>query len=459
MKKTRTEKDSIGEKEIPHDVYYGVQSLRAFENFPISGRKIHPQFIRAITEVKKAAALTNKQAGVIAIDVADAMITACDEIITGKFAQDFIVDAVQGGAGTSLNMNANEVISNRAIELLGGEKGDYSIVHPNDHANCGQSTNDVFPSAGKIATIRMLQTAIVELKALQTAFLDKSQVYHNVLKIGRTEMQDAVPVSFGQVFQAYASAISRDTMRFESAIQALSSLNMGGTAIGTGISACTHYIKNILPNLCAITGLPLTQAEDLIDATQNLDVFVYVSGIIKSCAVTLSKIANDLRLMSSGPRTGFAEINLPAKQNGSSIMPGKINPVIPEVVNQIAFLVIGNDTTIAQAAQSGQLELNAFEPIIFDRLFESLETLANGVHVFKKDCVDGITVNVERCKEEIEKSITTITAFCPYIGYSKAATLAKKALKDGKNIREILLEEKILSDTEINKILSPDTMV
>ncbi len=459
MKKTRTEKDSIGEKEIPHDVYYGVQSLRAFENFPISGRKIHPQFIRAIAEVKKAAALTNKQAGVIAIDVADAMITACDEIITGKFAQDFIVDAVQGGAGTSLNMNANEVISNRAIELLGGEKGDYSIVHPNDHANCGQSTNDVFPSAGKIATIRMLQTAIVELKALQTAFLDKSQVYHTVLKIGRTEMQDAVPVSFGQVFQAYASAISRDIIRFKSAIQALSSLNMGGTAIGTGISACSYYIKNIVPNLCDMTGLPLTQAEDLIDATQNLDAFVYVSGIIKSCAVTLSKIANDLRLMSSGPRAGFAEINLPAKQNGSSIMPGKINPVIPEVVNQIAFLVIGNDTTITQAAQSGQLELNAFEPIIFDRLFESLETLANGVHVFKKDCIDGITVNVERCKEEIEKSITTITAFCPYIGYSKAATLAKKALKDGKNIREILLEEKILSDEQINKILSPDTMI
>ena len=459
MKNTRMEKDSIGEKEIPIEAYYGVQSLRAFENFPISGRKVHMQFIRAIAEIKKAAALTNKQAGVIRNEIADAMIAACDEIIAGKLTEHFIVDPVQGGAGTSLNMNANEVIANRAIELLGGQKGDYSTVHPNDHANCGQSTNDVFPSAGKIATVRMLQSAIVELKALQAAFLAKSQEYHNVLKIGRTEMQDAVPVSFGQVFKAYASAISRDITRFDSAIAALSVLNMGGTAIGTGISANKYYMQNILPNLCKVTRLPLVQAEDLIDATQNLDAFVYVSGILKSCAVTLSKIANDLRLMSSGPRAGFSEINLPAKQNGSSIMPGKVNPVLPEVVSQIAFLIIGNDATITHAAEAGQLELNAFEPVIFYRLFESLETLANGVRTFRINCIDGITVNEERCKEEIENCITTVTAFCPYLGYTKAAALAKKALNEGKNIRKILLEENVLSDQEINKILSPESMI
>ena len=459
MQEIRLEKDSIGVREIPKDVYYGVQSLRAFENFPISGKKVHTQFIRAIAEIKKAAALTNMQAGVIQETIANAMITACDEIIAGKFANDFIIDAIQGGAGTSLNMNANEVIANRAIELLGKQKGDYSIVHPNDHANCAQSTNDVFPSAGKLAAIRLLQAASVELNALQQAFLDKSQQYSTALKMGRTEMQDAVPISFGQVFQAYASALSRDITRFSEAINALSVLNMGGTAIGTGISASEYYMKNIIPNLCTVTNLKLMQADDLIDATQNLDVFVYVSGIVKSCAVTLSKIANDLRLMSSGPRTGFAEINLPAKQNGSSIMPGKINPVIPEVVSQVAFLIIGNDTTITHAAEAGQLELNAFEPIIFSRLFESLDTLANVVRVFKKDCVDGITVNVERSNREIEESITTITAFCPLIGYSKAASLAKKALREGKTIREILLEENVLSREEIDKILSPNSMI
>ena len=272
-------------------------------------------------------------------------------------------------------------------------------------------------------------------------------------------MQDAVPVSFGQVFNAYASAISRDITRFAHAIDALSVLNMGGTAIGTGISATSYYIDNIIPNLCSVTSLPLVQADDLIDATQNLDVFVFVSGIVKSCAVTLSKIANDLRLMSSGPRTGFAEINLPAKQNGSSIMPGKINPVIPEVVSQVAFLIIGNDATITHAAEAGQLELNAFEPIIFCRLFESLETLTNVARVFKCECVEGITVNAERSNKEIEDSITTITAFCPLIGYSKAASLAKKALREEKTIRQILIEEKILSSEEIDKILSPDTMV
>ncbi len=459
MQKYRIECDSIGEKEVPSEAYYGVQSLRAYENFKISGKKIGGEFIKAIAEVKKAAAITNGEVGAIDKKIANAMMQACDEILEGKFFDQFIVDAIQGGAGTSLNMNANEVVANRAIEILGGIKGDYSIVHPNDHANCGQSTNDVFPSAGKIATVRLLQRAVEALRALHGAFINKSREFNDVVKMGRTEMQDAVPISFGQTFGAYASAIARDIVRFESAIKEASKVNMGGTAIGTGINANELYIKKIVPTLCRVTGLALVQADDLIDATQNLDGFVFISGIVKSCATTLSKIANDLRLMSSGPRTGFGEINLPPKQNGSSIMPGKINPVIPEVVNQIAFNVIGNDTTITLAAEAGQLELNAFEPIIFYCLFESLETLTNGVEIFSKDCIEGITINVEHCKDEVEKSIGIVTALCPFIGYTKAASLAKKALKEKKNIRDLLIEEQVLPKERIDSILDLKKMI
>ena len=455
----RLESDSIGQREVPIDAYYGVQTLRAYENFKISGTKTHLEFIKAIVEIKKAAAITNGNAGVIDKKIADAMEKACDEILSGKYLDNFIVDAVQGGAGTSFNMNANEVVSNRAIEILGGQKGDYSIVHPNDHANCGQSTNDVFPSAGKIATVRLLKKAIDALEIFYAAIMEKSVQFKDVIKMGRTEMQDAVPISFGQSFTAYAQAVKRDIKRFNSAIEELSKLNMGGTAIGTGINADGEYIKNIVPNLATVTGLKLTQAEDLVDATQNLDCFVFVSGIVKSCATTLSKIANDLRLMSSGPRTGFAEINLPAKQNGSSIMPGKINPVIPEVINQIAFNVIGNDTTITMAVEAGQLELNAFEPIIFYCLFESLETLTNGIKVFTKDCIEGLTVNQEVCEDEVERSIGIVTALCPFIGYTKASYLAKKALKEKKNVRQVLIEEKIISESELNKILDPQKMI
>lgn len=459
MQEYRTESDSIGKKEVPMEAYYGVQSLRAYENFQISGKRVHIEFIKAIAEVKKAAALTNGEVGAIDKKIANAMAQACDEILEGQFTDQFIVDAIQGGAGTSLNMNANEVIANRAIEILGGTKGDYSIVHPNDHANCGQSTNDVFPSAGKIATVRMIYKAIDALNALHESFMDKSRECNDVIKMGRTEMQDAVPIGFGQCFGAYASALSRDIARFEIAAKEMCKLNMGGTAIGTCINADKRYVENIVPTLCRVTGLELVQADDLIDATQNLDSFVFVSGIVKSCAATLSKVANDLRLMSSGPRTGFAEINLPPKQNGSSIMPGKINPVIPEVVNQIAFNVIGNDTTITLAAEAGQLELNAFEPIIFYCLFESLETLTNGMNVFRKDCIDGITVNADHCAEEVERSISIVTALCPHIGYTKASLLAKKALKEKKNIRDILLEEQVLPKEQIDTVLDRRKMI
>lgn len=455
----REEQDSIGKKLVPSDAYYGVQSLRAAENFRITGKRVHPEFIKSIVEVKLAAAITNRDAGVIDKEIADAMINACKEILDGKFIEYFIVDAIQGGAGTSLNMNANEVIANRAIEILGGEKGNYQIVHPNDHVNCGQSTNDVYPSAGKIATVRLLKSAIAELEKIHRMLLDKAEEFSDVIKMGRTEMQDAVPISFGQSFKAYAAAFKRDIDRFNEAIKEMSCLNMGGTAIGTGINADGNYIKNIVPNLSEITGLELYQADDLIDATQNLDSFVYVSGIIKSCAATMSKIANDFRLMSSGPRTGFSEINLPPKQNGSSIMPGKINPVIPEVINQIAFNVIGNDTSVTMAVEAGQLELNAFEPIIFYNIFESLDTLTNGIRVFTYDCIEGITVNTDECKDEVERSIGLITALCPHIGYSKASKLAKKALKENKRIRDVILEENVMCEDELSEILDPSQMI
>ena len=459
MTEYRIEYDSIGEKKVPVNAYYGVQSMRGAENFQISGRRVHPELVRAITEVKKAAAITNRDAGVIEPRIANAMAAACDEILEGKLLDNFIVDAIQGGAGTSLNMNANEVISNRAIEILGGRLGDYSIVHPNDHANRAQSTNDACPTAGKIAAIRLLYKAIGELELFSAALGSKAEEFNHVIKMGRTEMQDAVPISFGQVFRAYKRAADRDIRRFKEAIAELSEINMGGTAIGTGLNADKSYINNIVPNLAKLTGLELTQAEDLVDSTQNLDCFVFVSGIVKSAATNISKIANDLRLMSSGPRAGLQEITLPAKQNGSSIMPGKVNPVIAEVVNQIAFNIIGNDTTITLAAEAGQLELNAFEPIIFYRLFESLETLANGVRIFTKDCIEGIVVNEERCKEEVDRSIGIVTALCPYIGYTKAANLAKQALREEKSIRALVLEQGIIDEASIDEVLDPKKMI
>ncbi|MBQ4517696.1 MAG: aspartate ammonia-lyase [Clostridia bacterium] len=455
----REEFDSLGKKEVPADAYYGVQSLRAYENFQISGKKVHPEMIRSIAEIKMAAAIANRKAGVLTEQVANAIVQACKEILNGRFAEEFIVDSVQGGAGTSFNMNANEVIANRAIECLGGVKGDYSVVHPNDHVNCGQSTNDVYPSSGKIAIIRLLQKAITELNRLHKALLQKSEEYADVIKMGRTEMQDAVPISFGQVFNAYASAILRDRRRFSTAVEELLVLNMGGTAIGTGINAHEKYIKAVVPTLAEITTLPLVQAEDLVDATQNLDSFVYVSGIIKSCAITLSKMSNDLRLMSSGPRAGFEEINLAPKQNGSSIMPGKVNPVIPEVMSQIAFNVIGNDTTVTHAAEAGQLELNAFEPILFHCLLESIEMLTNGVRVFTNDCIKELTVNRTQCQEYLENSIGIVTALCPYIGYAKASSFAKKAMKENKSIRKIILEANIMDKDTLDKILNPVRMI
>lgn len=368
------------------------------------------------------------------------------------------MDPIQGGAGTSANMNINEVVANRAIEILGGEKGNYDIVNPNDHVNMCQSTNDVFPTAGKITAIKMIHQVILQLERLYNALIAKSFAFENILKIGRTQLQDAVPVRLGQCFNAYATMVSRDIDRLIKSLDEMKTVNLGATAIGTSINAPLSYVKNIVPTLKTVVNLDLKQARDLIDATQNIDCFVAVSGILKTCAVNLSKMCNDLRLLSSGPKTGIGEINLPAKQNGSSIMPGKINPVIPEVVSQVAFNVIGNDLTITMAAEAGQLELNAFEPILFYNLFESLETLSHAISTLVDNCIIGITANEDHCLELLEESVDIATALCPYIGYKKSAEIAKSSLKTGIPIRKLVLKNGILTKEKLDSILNPATM-
>ena len=454
----RVEKDSIGTKDVPENVYYGVQSLRAAENFHITGLNMHPEIINSLAYIKKAAAITNCEAGLLDKRRTQAIVQACDEILEGKFREDFIVDPIQGGAGTSLNMNANEVIANRAIEILGGKKGDYSVVNPNDHVNCGQSTNDVIPTAGKMTSLRLLKKLKKQLLRLHSALEQKADEFDSVIKMGRTQLQDAVPIRLGQEFKAYSVAILRDLNRMDKAMDEMRTLNMGGTAVGTGLNADESYLRRIVPNLSEISGMDLVQAYDLIDATQNLDSFVAVSGAVKACAVTLSKIANDLRLMSSGPRAGFGEINLPAKQNGSSIMPGKVNPVIPEVVNQVAFNAIGNDMTITMAAEAGQLELNAFEPIIFYCLFQSIDTIAYAVNTFVDNCVIGITANETRCRYFVENSVGIITSICPYVGYQKAAEIAKEAIKTGESVRKLIIEKGLLTKEQMDEIMDPVQM-
>jgi aspartate ammonia-lyase len=444
--------------EVPAEAYYGIQSLRASRNFNITKKSLHKDFIISLAEIKKAAAITNRDAELLTPTIANAIINACEEIISGKFHDQFIVDPIQGGAGTSANMNANEVIANRAIELLGEKKGSYNIIHPNDHVNMAQSTNDVFPTAGKLTVLKMLPKTVSELQRLYNALKLKSLEFNNVIKMGRTQLQDAVPIRLGQSFNAFASMIKRDIDRLKSVEEEMLILNIGGTAIGTSINVCPEYLTNITPNLKKVCGFDVVQSKDLIDATQNLDCFVAVSGILKTCAVNLSKMANDLRLLSSGPKTGFGEINLPSMQNGSSIMPGKINPVILEVVSQVAFNIIGNDFTITMAAEAGQLELNAFEPVLFHNLFESIETLENATTTLIDNCILGITANEDRCKELLNSSVGIVTALCPYIGYKKSADIAKTSLKTGTSIKELVLNEGILTSSELDAILDPFSM-
>ena len=420
------EHDSIGALNVPAEAYYGVQSMRAATNFQITHRPLHPVLIDSIVMVKKAAAITNEKSGKLDQQIAQAIIQACDEILDGNLRDQFIVDAIQGGAGTSANMNANEVIANRAIEILGGTKGDYSIVHPNDHVNMSQSTNDVIPTAGKITVLKLLPQTIKELEKLEKAMEEKEAEFDDILKMGRTQLQDAVPMRLGQSFGAFAHVLKRDIKRLKNVMEEMKVLNIGATAIGTAINVDPYYLANISYELSKVAGISLKQADDLIDATQNLDGFVSVSGVLKTCAVDISKISNDLRLMSSGPRTGLSERMVQERQDGSSIMPGKINPVIPEVVSQVAYLIIGHDSTITMAAEAGQLELNAFEPVLFHHLFESIDTLKEAAATLTKHCITGITANKGQCEEYIEKSVGISTALCPYIGYAKSAEIEKK---------------------------------
>ncbi|WP_407306848.1 aspartate ammonia-lyase [Desulfosporosinus sp. SB140] len=454
----RQEKDLLGVHDVPDDVYYGIQTLRATENFPITGYHPHRELIRALGMVKGAAAEANMHIGSLSPVIGKAIVEAAKEIINGKFHDQFVVDVIQGGAGTSMNMNANEVIANRAIELLGGQKGDYFKVHPNVHVNMAQSTNDVFPTAIRIASLNVATDLLEALDQLRQSLEDKALEFDGVIKMGRTHLQDAVPIRLGQEFAAYAHMLGRDLKRLKQAMQSLEVMNMGATAVGTGLNADPKYIEKVTERIAEWTNLPMRMADDLVDATQNTDAFMEVSGVLKTLAVNLSKVANDLRLMASGPRTGLNELNLPPMQPGSSIMPGKVNPVMAEVVNQVAFQVQGNDFTIALACGAGQLELNVMEPVVVFNLLQSLDILRNVIRVFQDRCVVGITANVERCKEMVENSVGVVTAINPHVGYEVASSVAKEAIISGRPVRDIVLEKGVLTEEELDLILHPYEM-
>ncbi|MEN8906098.1 MAG: aspartate ammonia-lyase [Clostridiales bacterium] len=454
----RTEIDFIGKIEIDDSIYYGIHTFRARSNFDVLRRPFHRELIKAITIVKKAACITNQFLELIPKKKAEAVIEACDRVIDGKFEEQFVIDALQGGAGTSANMNVNEVIANIALEILGEKKGNYEIIHPIDHVNMSQSTNDVFPTAVRIAAINLLKPVTEGYANLQTALQNKENEFADILKVGRTQLQDAVPVLLGQEFGAWAQAISRDRWRLYKAEERLRQVNIGGTAIGTGVNTNVKYIYIVIEKLRELTGLGLARAEYMMDPTQNCDVFVEVSGLLKTSVLNLSKISNDLRLMSSGPRAGLGEIMLPKVQAGSSIMPGKVNPVIPEMINQIAFQVMGNDLTISMAAQSGQLELNPFLPVIAHNLFEMLDIVNRGLKSFISKCIIGIKANKEKCDLDIKESFVLITMLSNYIGYDKATKILKLCLDENKGIVEIVERENILDKSQIEKIFNPYEM-
>ncbi|ELJ8895219.1 aspartate ammonia-lyase [Campylobacter upsaliensis] len=458
---TRKEHDFIGELEIADDVYYGVQTFRALENFHMSGRSLknYPFFIKAFAQVKKAAALANKEVGVLDADKADALAKACDRLIAGEFLDQFVVDMIQGGAGTSTNMNVNEVLTNIALESMGHKKGEYQYLHPNDHTNLGQSTNDTYPSSIKVATHAKLGDLLKAMEELKNDLEAKAKEYKDMIKMGRTELEDAVPTTLGNTFNAFASYIKSDITKLTKAREAMTVLNLGATAIGTGINCHPDYKNVVEKKLKEITGVNFTPAEDLIAATQDTADFVYVSGCLKTAAVRLSKIANDLRLMNSGPRCGLGEITLPAMQPGSSIMPGKVNPVICEVVGEACYEVIGNDVTIMLCSERGEFELNAFEPGIAYGLFNSLILLENAMKTLANKAIKGLKANPEACKKLVLNSIGIVTAFNPVLGYEKSASMAKEALQTGKAVGDICLERGYLSKEEIDKILDPENML
>ncbi|MDO5754806.1 MAG: aspartate ammonia-lyase [Tissierellia bacterium] len=454
----RLEQDSIGEGKVPKEAYYGIHTKRGMDNFPITGQKLHVELVRALAIVKKACALANYEAGLLEEEVKDAIVKACDEIEDGKMMDEFITDPIQGGAGTTANMNANEVIANRANEIMGGKKGCYEYVHPNDHVNMGQSTNDVFPTSGKIAAVNIMERTVYELELLYDALMEKAVEFDHILKMGRTQLQDAVPIRLGQEFHAYASVVKRDIERMKRSKYKLRFINMGATAIGTGINVDPTYFKRIVPILKDLTGIDLVRSEDLIDGTNNVDNLVEVSGNLKTAAISLSKMASDFRLLSSGPKTMVADIKLPAKQAGSSIMPGKVNPVIPEVMNQVAYRVIGNDMTVTICGESGQLELNAFEPVLFYSLFESLEILANGVYTLRENCVKGIEANQKILDKDIRESVGIVTALVPHLGYTTTSKIAKESLEKDRPVRELIIEYNLMSEEMLDEILDPKAM-
>lgn len=457
---TRIEHDLIGAMEVPADAYYGVHTVRALANFPISGVPIHANrnLICALAAIKEAAAVTNMKLGLLDPERAEAIAAACQSVRAGGFHEQFVVDAIQGGAGTSTNMNANEVIANLALELTGRQRGDYAFIHPNEHVNMSQSTNDVYPTAIKVAAWRSAEELLIAMATLREGFGRKAIEFADIIKMGRTQLQDAVPMTLGQEFGTYAVMIGEDEQRLIEASALICEINLGGTAIGTGITSHPRYADLVCDELVRITGLPLSTSPDLIEATQDCGAFVQLSGVLKRIAVKLSKICNDLRLLSSGPRAGLSEIGLPAMQAGSSIMPGKVNPVIPEVVNQIAFEVIGNDLTITMAAEAGQLQLNAFEPIIAHSLFKSIGHLRNGCTVLAERCVSGITANRAHLAESVKNSIGLVTALNPYIGYENATMVAREALATGRGVAELVLERGLLSAEALTLLLTPERL-
>lgn len=458
MSQVRIEKDFLGEKEVPVDAYYGVQTIRAVENFPITGYRIHEELIIGLAMVKKAAALANMDVKHLYEGIGKPIVQAADEIINGKMHDQFIVDPIQGGAGTSINMNANEVIANRALEILGHEKGKYNEVSPNSHVNMSQSTNDAFPTALHIATLNLIEKLLKTMEYMKEVFHQKAQEFDHIIKMGRTHLQDAVPIRLGQEFAAYARVLERDIKRIQQSRQHLYEVNMGATAVGTGLNAEPRYIENVVKYLAEISGLPLVGAEHLVDATQNIDAYAEVSAALKINMMSMSKIANDLRLMASGPRAGLGEISLPARQPGSSIMPGKVNPVMPEMINQVAFQVLGNDHTISLATEAGQLELNVMEPVLAFNLLQSLSIMNNAFRAFTDYCLSGIKANEERLKDYVERSVGLITAVNPHIGYEVASRIAREAILNGKQVRELCLLYDVLTEEELDLILNPYEM-
>ncbi|HEY8100759.1 MAG TPA: aspartate ammonia-lyase [Burkholderiaceae bacterium] len=460
MSEQRIEHDLLGEREIPAEAYYGVHTLRAVENFPISGIPLSTwtELVLALATVKEAAAVANNKLGLLGKERADAIVAACEDVRHGRLHDQFVVDVIQGGAGTSTNMNANEVIANLALEHLGHGRGSYDVLHPNEHVNLGQSTNDVYPTALRLAAYKGIFRLIGTMEILKQSFRAKAEEFADVLKMGRTQLQDAVPMTLGQEFGAFAVMIGEDQERLREASMLMCEINLGATAIGTGINTPPEYAALVCLELASLSGIPVSTSPDLVEATQDVGSFVQLSGVLKRVAVKLSKICNDLRLLSSGPRAGFNEINLPPMQAGSSIMPGKVNPVIPEVVNQVAFEVIGNDVTISFAAEGGQLQLNAFEPIIGYSLYKSLSHLSNACDVLASRCVNGITANRARLQSLVENSIGVVTALNPYLGYPAATRLAQEALISGRGVSELVLEQGLMTATQLACILQPESL-